>query len=127
MKVLCDTNIFIHYFANTLDTVNELEQNIGLPNVVMPSIAAMELFRGMNNKNQLANMKAKIKKYNIFHIDRDISRKAVEFLEAYRLSHDLKLPDALIGAMAVVYQYPLFTYNVKDFRYMPGIILHQIN
>ncbi|MBK9015783.1 MAG: PIN domain-containing protein [Saprospiraceae bacterium] len=79
----------------------------------------------MANKEQLARMRSRIQDYNILHIDKATSQKALEFIEAYRLSHDLKLPDALIGAMSVVYQIPLFTYNVKDFKYLPGLVLHK--
>ncbi len=71
-------------------------------------------------------MKSKLKHYNLLHIDTASSKKALDFIEANRLSHDLKLPDALIGAMAVVYQIPLFTYNTKDFKYLPGIMLYEM-
>lgn len=83
------------------------------------------MFRGMANKNELAQMKSKLKHYNILHIDKPVSEKALEFIESYRLSHDLRLPDALIGAMAAVYQIPLFTYNVKDFKYLPDVEFYQ--
>ncbi|TAK48124.1 MAG: type II toxin-antitoxin system VapC family toxin [Saprospiraceae bacterium] len=123
-KVICDTNIFIHYFNGDTTTSGEVKR-IGLKDVILPSVAAMELFRGMKNKNQMAWMKKRLKDFNLLHIDVPVSEKALEFIEAYRLSQDLKLPDAFIGAMAVVYQIPLFTYNVKDFKYLPGIILYK--
>ncbi|MCB0519088.1 MAG: type II toxin-antitoxin system VapC family toxin [Saprospiraceae bacterium] len=124
MKVICDSNIFIHYFNG--DTSTSLEvRRIGLNNVIMPSVTTMELFRGMQNKNKMAWMKKRVKDFNLLHIDIPISEKALELIESYRLSQDLKLPDALIGAMSVVYQLPLFTYNKKDFKYMPGIVLYE--
>jgi predicted nucleic acid-binding protein len=122
-KVICDTNVFIRHFKKDETTVAEMVK-IGSENVLLPSIVAMELFRGMSNKNEMASMKSKLKHYNLLHVDTAISQKALEFIEAYRLSQDLKLPDAIIGAMAVVYQIPLFTYNVKDFRYLEGIKLY---
>jgi predicted nucleic acid-binding protein len=123
-KVICDTNILIRHFQNDLETVGEMAK-IGSSNVLLPSIVVMELFRGMGNKNELANMKSKLKHYNILHINEDTSKIALQFIEFFRLSHDLKMPDALIGAMSVVYQIPLFTYNVKDFKYLPGILLYK--
>jgi predicted nucleic acid-binding protein len=122
-KVLCDTNVLIHHFQNHSNTVAEMIA-IGSANVLLPSIVVMELFRGMNNKNEMAQMKSKLKHYNIIHVSEEISLKALEFIETYRLSHDLRMPDALIGAMSIVYQIPLFTYNTKDFKYLPGILLH---
>jgi predicted nucleic acid-binding protein len=124
MKVICDTNIFIHYFNGNQDTKDLLDV-IGFENVILPSISAMELYRGMKNKNQLEWMKSRIKNFNILHVNHPVSEKALEFIENHRLSHDLKMPDALIGAMSVVYQIPLFTYNTKDFRFLPGIMLYK--
>jgi hypothetical protein len=46
-------------------------------------------------------------------------------LENFKLSHDLQIPDALIGATAITNDLPLFTYNVKDFSFMPGLTLYQ--
>ncbi len=44
-------------------------------------------------------------------------------MRQYRLSHNLALPDAVIGATAIFYQMPLFTYNRKDFKFLPNIQL----
>lgn len=123
-KVICDTNVFIRHFKNDNSVVREMIK-IGSENVILPSVVAMELYRGMSNKNEMTWMKSKLKHYNLLHIDISISEKALELLESYRLSHDLKLPDAIIGAMAVVYRIPLFTYNTKDFKYLPDIILYE--
>ncbi|MCU0347977.1 MAG: type II toxin-antitoxin system VapC family toxin [Saprospiraceae bacterium] len=123
-KVICDTNIFIHHFQNDPLTVADLIA-IGSNSVLLPPIVAMELFRGMSNKNQMAQMKSKLKYYNMIHVNEATSQKALEFIETYRLSHDLRMPDAMIGAMSIVYQIPLFTYNTKDFKYLPGILLYK--
>jgi predicted nucleic acid-binding protein len=48
---------------------------------------------------------------------------ATQYLRNYRLSHNLALPDAIIGATAIYYQMPLFTYNHKDFKFLPDIQL----
>ena len=71
----------------------------------------MELIQGMGNKNELAQMKRKIKYYDIVQIDKSISIRAIEFIESFKLSHGLQIPDAIIGATAVEYQIPLYTYN----------------
>lgn len=123
MKVICDTNIFIHFFNGDAATATELDK-IGLANVLMPSIVAMELFRGMTDKNQLAAMKKRIKNFNVLNFNEPVSKTAVSLIEQYRLSHDLKIPDAIIAAMAIEFALPLLTYNVKDFRYIPSIKLH---
>ncbi len=79
----------------------------------------------MGNKEELAQMKKKIKFYDVVQIDNLISEKAIELIEHYKLSHGLQIPDAIIAATAVVYQLPLFTYNLRDFDFVPNIILHK--
>jgi predicted nucleic acid-binding protein len=122
--VLCDTNIFISAFNGRVDTIDQLSK-IGLADIVLSAITVMELFQGMGNKTELAQMKKKIKFYDVVQIDEAISQKSIEFIEAYKLSHGLQIPDAIIGATAVVHQMPLYTYNVKDFDFLPGIIFYK--
>lgn len=90
----------------------------------MPSVSVMELYRGMENKKDLQLMEKKVKQYNIIHFNSEVSEKAIELLHAFKLSHNLQIPDAIIGAMSVIYRLPLFTYNKKDFKFIPGIKLH---
>ena len=121
--VLCDTNIFIHAFNGNPDTISEL-QKIGLDNIVISAVTVMELYQGMGNKKELAQMKSRIRYYDVIEIDSAISKLAVRFVEQFNLSHGLVIPDSIIGATAVVHQIELFTYNLKDFRFMPDIQLY---
>jgi predicted nucleic acid-binding protein len=120
--VLCDTNILIHAFNGRQITIDKL-QEIGLEQITLSVITVMELFQGMSNKTELAQMKRKIKYFDIVEIDNDTSKFATRLIENFRLSHNLQIPDALIGATAVIHQIPLYTYNTKDFDFIPGIIL----
>lgn len=120
--VLCDTNIFIHAFNGNTDTLAALE-SIGFENIVLSSITTMELYQGMGNKRELKEMKKRIKYYDVLQVDTKISILATEFIEKFNLSHGLKIPDAIIGASAVTYDIELFTYNIKDFRFLPDIKL----
>lgn len=121
--IICDTNIFISLFRELPDTVTQLK-SIGDGNVLMPSVTVMELYRGMENKKEMKEMDNKIKQYNVIHFNQAVSEKAVELIHLYKLSYNLQIPDAIIGAMSIIYQLPLFTYNKKDFKFMSGIILH---
>lgn len=83
----------------------------------------MELYQGMGNKHELTVMRKKLIFYDVVQIDKRISEKAIELIAEYKLSHGLQIPDALIAATAVSYDLPLFTYNTKDFSFIPGIAL----
>lgn len=122
--ILCDTNIVIHYFNDHPQTVDAWNA-IGKANILLPVITILQLYRGMNNKIELAQMRRKIRYYDIIHLNEAASRQATELLENFKLSHDLQIPDALIGATAITNDLPLFTYNVKDFSFMPGLTLYQ--
>jgi len=56
-------------------------------------------------------------------MQQDIFDVATEYVRKYRLSHSLALPDAIIGSTAIFYQMSLFTYNRKDFQFLPNIQL----
>jgi predicted nucleic acid-binding protein len=120
--VLCDTNIFIHAFNGRQTTIEKL-QEIGLDQVVLSVITLMELYQGMGNKAELAQMKRKIRYYDVVDIDIATSKLAANLVENYKLSHNLQIPDSIIAATAVIHQIPFYTYNVKDFAFIPGIKL----
>jgi predicted nucleic acid-binding protein len=123
--VLCDTNIFIGAFNGKQNAIDTMEK-IGFDNIVISSITLMELYQGMGNKHELAQMKKKIKYYDVIEIDSQISKLATIFIVNYKLSHGLQIPDALIGATAVIHEIKLFTYNIKDFSFMPNLKLYTI-
>ena len=123
--VLCDTNIFIHAFNGDAKTISAL-QSIGYDNILLSSITVMELYQGMGNKKELQEMKKKIKYYDVIEVDVEISKLATQLIDQFNLSHGLLIPDAIIAASAVVHQIELFTYNVKDFQFIPDIKLYKI-
>lgn len=118
--ILCDTNVLIYAFNGQQATINQMEE-IGFENILLSSITVMELLQGMGNKTELAQMKKKIKYYDIVQFDEKISEKSIELIESFKLSHHLQIPDAIIG----VHQLELYTYNRKDFEFMPNIKLYQ--
>jgi predicted nucleic acid-binding protein len=120
--VLCDTNIFISWFNDDQPTIEKL-QKIGLGNIAISVVTVMELIAGVDNKEQLKHLKKKIKNYYIINFNDEISDKSLNLIENYSLSENLQIPDAIIGATAIVFDMVLFTYNRKDFQFMPGIRL----
>lgn len=121
--ILCDTNIFIHAFNQHQPTIDALTE-IGFSESILSVVSVMELYRGMRNKTELEAMRKKLVYYDVLQLTSEISKEAVALVSQFKLSHDLRIPDALIGASAIVTGIPLFTYNTKDFVYMPGIVLH---
>jgi len=121
--ILCDTNILIAWLKGDEQTI-EILQKIGLENLLIPSVTFMELIQGTRNKSELLKLKRKIKNYNIIHFNDITSKLAVNLVEKYYLSHGLLIPDAIIAATAITFDIKLFTYNLKDFKFLPGIQLY---
>jgi len=56
----------------------------------------------------------------------EITRKTIELLNTYHLSHGLAIPDALIAATAIETKLTLFSYNVRDFKFIKGLNLYRV-
>ena len=123
MMVLCDTNIIIEIFKGNLKTI-ELIDKIGLANISISSITAMELLYGALNKRELNKIKKNINSLKIIDFNEDISERALLLIGSYAKSHNLQIPDAIIAATALFYETPLLTYNLKDFKYIKNIDIY---
>src|ERR1700712_994436 len=113
--VICDTNIFISAF-NGIDNARINLDHIGNGNVLICSVSVMELYRGMKNKEQMERIAKRMKAYNIVDFNELISEKSVELMHRYKLSHNMGVADAIIAATCIVFDVPLFTYNIKNFK-----------
>lgn len=78
----------------------------------------MELMLGAANKADMAKIIRKLRRFNIALINNDITLKSFDLLQNYRLSHGLSLPDSIIAATALITDLELFTYNIKDFKFI---------
>ena len=92
--VIRDTNIFGHYFIGHESTANELHR-IGEANILLPSIVWMEILRGSDDRKAQEIIEKRITKFNIIHIDENISIRAAQLIQSYHLSHSMSIPDAL--------------------------------
>jgi hypothetical protein len=119
--LLCDTCVIIDFMNNRSPMLNDLINS----NVVLfvNSIIEMELLQGARDKNELRRIEKKLESFRLLNMQQTIFDLATQFIREYRLSHGLALPDAVIGATAIYYQMPLYTYNRKDFMFLPAIEL----
>lgn len=104
---------------------SELEKTIELDNVVISAVSKMELMVGAANKSDMKRITKKLNRFNIALISNEITLLSFDLLQSYRLSHSLSLPDSLIDATALITNLELFTFNVKDFKYIPKLKLYR--
>ncbi len=128
-KIICDTDVLIDYFDSSKvrysATRNIVNEKIRTENVVLSAITKMELIAGVGNKHDLQLLSSNISGFQLLLINPKISSIAISLFEIYKLSHNLALPDAIIAATAIVTKVPLFTYNLKDFRFIDNLQLYQ--
>lgn len=113
MKYLLDTNIVIEQLRKPTISTPRYPGMYGLS-----VISEAEIYRlpGMG-LFELKLTDGLMSLLTLIPVDSKIARKAAELGRTRKT----KLPDLLIAATALVYQIPLITKNVKDFRGIPGL------
>jgi tRNA(fMet)-specific endonuclease VapC len=81
----------------------------------------MELYQGCLNKQEYATLKKELKGFVEIGLNERIDEIALKLSQEYALSHKMSIPDTLIAATALVYELQLYTYNLKDFRFIPTL------
>lgn len=120
--ILADTCILIDYIKGTTNAINFINET-GKQSICINSIIKMEILSGALNKKELKQIKIKLKHLKILPVDQEVLEIATGIIENFALSHNAKIQDCIIAATALIYDVELFTYNTKDFIYIPNIKL----
>lgn len=128
--VICDTDVLIDYWNKKSKrhtaTKEILEEKLGIDKIIISAITKMELLLGAYNKQEEAEIKKKLTGFNTALFNEKITLKAIDFFEKYHLSHGMAIPDCLIAATASLLGFELFTYNLKDFKFIEDLTLYKI-
>ncbi len=118
--ILCDTNILINLFRYNDEKIKQtLIGHIPIISVV----SKLELLQGVNSKEDFQKISKALKSFSVIPINNEISGIAESIFEKYLLSHHPSIPDTLIGATSIYYGVPLYTANVKHFKFITGLEL----
>ncbi len=123
--VLCDTDVIIEFYKNNLPVVGKLKK-IGQPNIAVSVITTGELIFGALNKKELNQILKDISHLQQLEINPPICIRFLRLMESFSLSHNLAMPDAIIAATALYHEIPLYTLNLKDFKFITGLNLYQV-
>lgn len=119
--ILCDTDVLIEYFHGEKKTVEELD-HLTFERVAISPVTIGEIYFGMH-KRETTKTKDLLSKFNVFHFDKEISRRFIDLMLGYK-ELGLKIPDAVIAATALACQVDLYTYNRKDYSFIKGLKLY---
>ena len=74
---------------------------------------------------ELQRLQRSLKSIQTYPVTNKISDEFLRLMAIYCLSHRLSIPDALIAATAIEHQLPLYTLNLKDFRFIAGLQIYE--
>jgi len=118
--LILDTDVLVWYLRGNDAAKRAVEENIPFSISV---VTYMELVQGMINKTEMKIFQKQLQKWNvnIIQIDKEISARAMFYVQEYALSHSLMLADGLIAATVVQHGEILLTANDKHYKYLPTI------
>ena len=120
---LVDTDVLIDVWRGHEPAVEWFAGSAELPAV--PGLVVMELVQDAENRQQVRQALKLVQPLEVvWPTEADCARALSDFV-AYRLSHGLGLLDALIAACAVGRAATLYTFNVKHYRFIPGLVVDQ--
>jgi tRNA(fMet)-specific endonuclease VapC len=119
--MILDTNVLIEILKNNPDCIQTVESI--KPPLYISIISAMELLYGARNKQELKKLQQFLTLFDAIPLTPNISTSAYALIANYAKSHKLDIPDALIAATCIDANQTLFTYNIKDFKYIPKLTL----
>lgn len=118
--VFLDSCVIIDYLKgqeNVFQTILSLE----IPCINF--IIEMELLQGARNKAELLKIEKVLNSFSLLEFNNETAVLSTNLIKEFSLSHGLKIPDAIIAATCLIYDIPLYTFNKKDFRFIPEIKL----
>jgi predicted nucleic acid-binding protein len=121
--LLIDTDILIDAGRNGNDAVKCLQQAEQRSSIAFSNVTQMELIIGCRDKNDLCSLDHFLKRFQLIHINKQISDTATDLLKKYRHSHGLLIADALIAATAIVKDIPLISKNQRDNQFIEELRL----
>ena len=118
--MIIDTDVLIWYLRGNAKAKKAVESSIPFS---ISAVTYIELIQGMKNKEEFRMFQKQIQKWNtdIIQIDKEISSRAIFYIQEYSLSHSMMLADALIAATVVQTNETLLTANDKHYKYIPNI------
>lgn len=121
--LIVDSDILIDVGRNDSTAIDKLKVENDNYTLAISSITEMELIVGCRNKTELRYLDQFLNSFEVITLNEEISRKAIELLKQYRLSHGLLIPDCIIAATAIVLIAKLLTKNQKHFKFIKELQL----
>lgn len=121
VNIILDTNVII-YFVQALSYAEPLHKALKQKTVKfgISTITEIELFAkpGLAIEERVA-LEESLYLFTSLEVNSYIAKISAHLSSRYHMS----LPDATIAATAKYYDLPLWTYNLKDFKNIPNLVV----
>jgi len=117
-QYLVDSNTIIDYVGNKMpDKSLLLLDGYFNANFSLSIISKIEVLGFTDSSDELKRLADFIDLANIIYVDDVIANKTIELRKIYKI----KLPDAIIAATTLVYNFMLISRNISDFKKIDGL------
>jgi hypothetical protein len=120
---IIDTDILIdaaHQISEAVECLIQIERQSVL---AVSVITQMELLVGCRSRAELRHTERFLQRFQVLKVSEPVCDVALGLLRQYRLSHGLRIPDALIAATAMTMNQPFISKNQGDYRFIRGLQL----
>jgi predicted nucleic acid-binding protein len=112
-KYLYDTDVIIDYLKGESEARALLEEETGMQCISVVTVA--ELYAGARDMKECEVIKGLAEYFEVIDINQEIAKEGGLYKQKYHKSHNVALPDGLIGATAICLGLELKTLNIKHY------------
>jgi len=123
--IICDSDVLIEFLDRENPGIKEKLRSTGFENLCTSAVCVGELLAGAFDKRHSKKIQSFASEIIVIPITEEITNVFLRLIKEYSLSHGLEVQDALIAATALVYDFEIYTLNIKDFRFVKGLRLIQ--
>ena len=131
-QIVIDTDVLIELLDTNkpkhLDVLLSLQKlERANAKLLLSVITQMELIQGSKNKSEVDRLLYQIESFERIELSSAVGEMAFNLILKYSKSHSLKIPDAIIAADCLLLGIPLFTFNLKHYKFIDGLNLYKLN
>lgn len=118
-KLLIDTDIVIDFLRGEEQAVSHFKAES--EGICFSAITVAEIYSGIKDETEETEVERLFSIFPVIPTTIEIARAAGKFVQQYRPSHSVEIPDAIIAATCLVTGSELSTLNVKHYPMFPSL------
>jgi predicted nucleic acid-binding protein len=112
-KILVDTDIVIDFLRGNKQAISYLKSKS--KSICFSVITVAEVYAGIKGKKEEVEVERLFSIFPVISATNEIAREAGKYVNTYRPSHSIEIPDAIIAATCLLSGVELSTLNIKHY------------